>query len=260
MTSPSASATPLRPSLRHAFGGVWRLTHPGFSRPGQLLRLAGLLAGFALLTVTSVRTADTSVFVDWAVRYITFLLPLMAFVSGGGAIRDDLKPDTVDYVFTRPLSRPAFVLFKYTAHVAGLQVSYLLALGVLLGVGAYRQVPGLPAALPLLLLAQVLAIGVFTAFGFLCGTITARYLVVGMTYGSIVELGIGSIPTQLSRLSLTHHLRDLLQPLASTTHAVPSSSPLTSTVLVLLVAAIMLALAAFIFGLRELAGGRPKES
>ena len=259
MTSPSATATPVPPNLLHAFSGVWRLTLPGFTRPGQLLRLTALLAGFALLTLVSVRTADAAVFFEWAIRYLTFLLPVMAFISGGGTIRDDLKPDTVDYVFTRPLPRPAFLVFKYTAHTAGLQASYLLALGVLVGVGAYRQVPGLMAALPLLLLAQVLAIGVFTAFGFLCGTITARYLVVGMTYGSIVEIGIGSIPTQLSRLSLTHHLREMLQSLTSAS-ALPSSSPLSIAVLLTLVAAVMLALSAFIFGLRELAGGKPKES
>ncbi|MBK8476028.1 MAG: hypothetical protein IPL39_06850 [Opitutaceae bacterium] len=261
MNPPAIRTAPFTRSLRHGFGGVWRLTLPGFARPGQLLKLAALLAGFALLTLTSVRTAEASVFFEWTIRYLTLLLPVMAFISGGGTIRDDLKPETVDYVFTRPLPRPAFLVFKYTAHTAGLQASYLLALGVLLGVGAYRQVPGLLAALPLLLLAQVLAIGVFTAFGVLCGTLTARYLVVGMSYGSIVEIGVGSIPTQLSRLSLTHHLRDLLQPLASTALAVPPGpGPFTTTVLLVFVAAAMLGLAALVFGLRELVGGRPKES
>ncbi len=261
MTSNTTRATPLAPSLRHAFGGIWRLTLPGFTRLGQLLRLAALLAAFALLTLVSVRTADASVYFDWAIRYVTFLLPVMAFISGGGIIRDDLKPDTVDYVFTRPLPRPAFLVFKYIAHTAGLQACYLLALGVLLGVGAYRQVPGLLAALPLLVLAQVLAIGVFTAFGFLCGTLTARYLVVGMTYGSIIEMGIGSIPTQLSRLSLTHHLRDMLHPIASTASGtLPNPGPLSTILLLLFVAAALLSLAAVLFGLRELAGGKPKES
>lgn len=261
MTSPAAPAPSLSPNLRHAFGGVWRLTLPGFLRPGQLLRLAGLLVAIALLTLATVHPAEASVFFEWATRYLTRLLPVIAFIGGGGAIRDDLKPDTVDYVFTRPIPRPTFVLFKYLAHTAGMQASCLLALGVLLGVGAYRQVPGLLTALPVLLLAQVLAIAVFTALGFLFGAITARYLVVGMAYGSIVEIGIGSIPTQLSRLSLTHQLQTMLQSVGTNVSAtLPAQSPFVTTVLLGIAAAAMLALAAFIFGLRELSGGPAKET
>ncbi len=261
MNAPAVRATPLAPGLRHAFGGVWRLTLPGFARPGQLVRLAGLLVALALLSLASVRTPEASAFFDWTIRYLTLVLPVIAFIGGGGAIRDALKPDTVDYVFTRPLPRPAFLFFKYVAHTAGMQAGCLLALGVLLGVGGYRQVPGLLAALPLLLLAQVLAITVFTALGFLCGTLTARYLVVGMTYGSLVELGIGSIPTQLSRLSLTHQLRAMLQPLdsgAATT--LPAHGPVATTLVLLLVTVAVLATAAVVFGLRELAGGPAKET
>jgi ABC-2 type transport system permease protein len=258
-----AAPRPIPPCLRHAFGGIWRLTLPGFVGPGRLLRLAGLLAGLALLTLATTRQANPHSFFDWLIGfYLTFLLPVLAFISGAGAVRDDLEPATVDYVFTRPVPRPAFVVFKYLSHLAGIQASSLLALGVLVGVGVFRQVPGLLAALPLLLLAQVLAVAVFTAFGFLCGALTTRYLIVGMTYASVVEAGIGSIPTQLSRLSLTHHLRAMLQPLAvAASHpALPAAGAVPTTGLLLLVSAVLLGVAVLVFSQRELASGKPKES
>jgi ABC-type transport system involved in multi-copper enzyme maturation permease subunit len=262
MNSPAAAPRLAAPRLRHTFGGIWRLTFPGFLRRGRLLRLAGLLAGLALLTGATVRTADATVFFDWTIRYLTFLVPVLAFLSGAGAIRDDLKPATVDYVFTRPVSRPAFVVFKFLSHLTGLQANGLLALGVLLGIGVFRHVPGLGAALPLLVLAQVLAVGVFTAFGFLCGTLTPRYLIVGMIYAGTVEIGLGSIPTQINRLSLTHQLKTMLAPLATSAAgpASPAQGPATTAALLLLVSFVMLAASAIVFGQRELAGGKPKEN
>ena len=104
-TSPARSPTP---SLRHAFVGVWRLTLPGFLGAGRLLRLVGLLAGLALLTLATTRQSNPGQFFDWTIKfYLTFLVPVLAFITGGGAIRDDLKSETVDYVFTRPIPRPA---------------------------------------------------------------------------------------------------------------------------------------------------------
>lgn len=263
MTSSAIRATPPTPNLRHAFGGVWRLTFPSFCSFGALLRLAALLAGLALITLAATRHPGTHTFFDWTVKfYLTFLLPVLAFLSGAGAVRNDLQSATVDYVFTRPLPRPAYLAFKYLAHTAGVQAHALLALGVLLAVGVFRQVPGLLAALPLLVVAQMLAVGVFSSFGFLCGTLTARHLVLGLAYGGVIEVGIGNIPTQLSRLSLTHQLQSMLLPLSSATvpGALPAQGMLATSTLLIFIAAVMLALAAFVFGLRELAGGRPKDS
>ena len=53
------------------------------------------------------------------------------------------------------MRRPAFVLFRFLAHVACTQFEFLLALAAVVGIGAYRQVPELWAAVPLLLLAPL---------------------------------------------------------------------------------------------------------
>ena len=130
---------------------------------------------------------------NWvATFYVCFVVPILSFISAGGVARDDLKADAVDYIFTRPVRRPMFVLFRYVAHVACTQLDFLLALAVVVGVGVSLNVPGMMAAVPALLVAQACAIVAFSAFGFLCGMFTSRYVIVGLLYGSIVEVGIGS--------------------------------------------------------------------
>ncbi|MFT3828474.1 MAG: hypothetical protein QM691_02090 [Opitutaceae bacterium] len=260
MTPSLVSSRPL-PALRHTFGAVWRLTFPGFLAAGRVLRLLALLAGLGGLTYAATRHGSPGDFFDWTTKfYLTFLVPVLAFVSGGGAIRDDLKPQVVDYVFTRPVRKPVFVAFRYLAHMAGLQLNFLLALGMLLGIGALHHTPGLATAVPCLLLAQVGAVGVFTAAGFLCGALTTRYLIVGMLYGALVEVGIGNIPTQLNRLSLLHHVQSLVRPLSTGTLGTSLAQPAFTAALLCSLAVAMVAVAAVVFGLRELAGGKPKEN
>jgi hypothetical protein len=138
----------------------------------------------------------------------------------------------------------------------------LLALAVLVAVGGIRQVPGLATATTSLLLAQVLAVMAFSAFGFACGAYTSRYLIIGIIYANLIEMGIGNIPTQLNRLSMTHHLRTVTSSLLhqQTEGRTPSDSLLTSTGALILFSLIFLALSAALFSLREATGAKPKES
>ncbi|MEO5960060.1 MAG: hypothetical protein ABIZ49_02490, partial [Opitutaceae bacterium] len=177
-------------------------------------------------------------------------VPVIAFINAGGTIRDDLKPTSVDYVFTRPVGRSAFMVFRYLSHVACAQVDFLFGLLVVTGIGIYRGVPEFAAALPSLLLGQMLLVAAFSAFGMLAAMLTSRYIVVGLAYGAIVELGVGQIPTQLNQLSMTAQVRGMLH--ALTPAAGTASGALWATAVLLAFAAGMLAIATVIFTLREL--------
>jgi ABC-type transport system involved in multi-copper enzyme maturation permease subunit len=159
----------------------------------------------------------------------------------------------VDYVFTRPVRRPAYLAGKYLSHLVCTQLDFLLPFAVLLAVGLSRHIPGLGAAAPLLLLGQAVTIAAFSAFGFLCGILTSRYVVIGLVYAATVEAGLGNIPTALNRVSLTHHVRAMLAPLAGHAGA-DAEGPLAATLQLLLWSAAMLTLAAVVFSRRELAG------
>lgn len=261
--TPTAQSTGVLPDWRHAFGGVWRLTARRFLSSGQWLFIAAMLALLAVLSFAAVRHASSRQFFSWTIEfYLTFLVPIMAFLSGAGSIRDDMKAGTVDYVLTRPLRRPAFVVFKYLCQLACIEAIYLLPFGVLLCVGLVRGTPGLFSELATLLLAQVLTVPAFMALGLFCGVLTSRYLVIGILYAGIVEVGIGKIPTQLNRISLLHHVEGMLQGVRADAglNAVPGESVWTAAAVLLSVSAALLLIAALLFSLRELTGGRPKET
>jgi len=260
LPKPFETATP---HWRRTLGGIWRLTYGRYLAPANLGILAGLLGVLALLALSGIHHGNAEHFAAWSVHfYLVFVVPVLAFLTAAGLIQDDMKSATVDYVLTRPVRRPTFVLFRYLAHTACIQLQCLLGLGVLLVVGVARQVPALASMAPSLLLAQILAVTAFGALGFALGAFTHRYLVVGIFYASIVEVGIGNIPTQLSRLSMTHHVRTIA---SSSWHLNASGagqleSVPTSIGTLLVFSFVMVAVAAGLFSLREAAGTKPKEA
>jgi ABC-2 type transport system permease protein len=251
------------PDWRRALGGVWRLTYGRYLAPANLGILAGLLGLLALLALSGIHNGNAEHFTEWSVHfYLAFVVPVLAFLTAAGLIQDDLRPATVDYVLTRPVRRPMFVLFRYLSHTACIQVQCLLGLGVLVAVGVFRQVPGLAATAPSLLLAQILAVTAFSALGFALGACTNRYLVLGIFYAGVIEVGVGNIPTQLNRLSMTHHVRTIA---GSILHLEGKGSAqlesLPAAIAVLLVFSLaLIAVAAGLFSLREAAGARPKDA
>ena len=58
--------------------------------------------------------------------------PVIAFVAGGGMIREDMKAGTVDYVLTRPVRRPVVVLARFVSQLVCLQVIHLVVLTALM--------------------------------------------------------------------------------------------------------------------------------
>jgi ABC-type transport system involved in multi-copper enzyme maturation permease subunit len=260
LPEPIPTATP---SWQRALGGIWRLTYRRFLAPQQLGILAGLLGLLGLLALAGVHNGNAEHFAQWSVHfYLTFVVPVIAFLSAAGLIQDDMKSATADYVLTRPVRRHAFVLHRYLAHTACLQVQCLLALGVLVAVGMFRQVPELASTAPSLLLAQVLGVAAFSALGFAFGAYTSRYLILGIFYAGVIEVGIGNIPTQLNRLSMTHHVRTIASSilhLRSRGTSVADSLPASLGTLLVL-SLLLVAVAAVFFSVRETAGTKPKDA
>ncbi len=251
-TSSDFAATAPTANLRTAFGGVWRLTAPKFLTARSLGATLGAVVALGAACYASALHQPQHV-LTWVMNsYFSLLLPLIAFVSAAGALRDEMRASTVDYVLVRGIPRPAFVAFKFVAHVVGTELQFLLALAALLAIAGYFRVPQLAASVPTLLLVQVFLVLVFSGFGFACAAVTSRYVVVGLIYGAVVEIGVGQIPTQLNRLSMIHQARVLLEPLAAHASAPAWSSMLATCGVFAVVAAVSVAIAAAVFALREL--------
>lgn len=269
----NASAFPaprVTPNSYRAFGGMWRLASRRYGKPGFWLTLLG---GLALLTLLSLLMAGPSPgrphgnVVGWAAGfYFGLIVPLLSFVFAGSATRDDLSPASIDYVLTRPVPRPLQVLFRYLTQMACAQFDFLLAFGVIVAVGIYRGTPNLLEALPVLLLAQVLTIAVYSAAGVLCAQLSRWYIIIGLAYGALIEIGVGVTPTQLNQISLLRHLRSLTQSLtgeggmmAATAVSEPLGTPATIAILIGFIA-FALAVSAALFSCKEFSGAAGKES
>jgi ABC-2 type transport system permease protein len=241
------------------FGGVWRLTARGFLVPSQGLGLLALATFVGLLAYTASGPGMTSRFYGWVTDfYILFLVPVLAFISSGGVMRDDLKSTATDYIFTRPLPRALYVAFKFFAHTAVLQLTYLFVLLIALGVAAFRGVPGLLPMAPGLVLTSALVALAAAGFGFFFGALTTRYVAIGLAYAGLVEVGIGKIPTQVGQLSMMRHARTLLEALAESSSS--SAGAFGAAVALLVFAALTVGVAALLVHRREFAGERAKDA
>jgi hypothetical protein len=61
-SSPALLATPAAPSLRNAFGGIWRLTFRRFLAPSQWTIPAILLAVLTVIAFATVRDGNEHLF------------------------------------------------------------------------------------------------------------------------------------------------------------------------------------------------------
>jgi ABC-2 type transport system permease protein len=266
MTPDSTWPAPqVAPNALRALGGIWRLAARRYATAGHWLTVAGLMVILFLISpsATPGRAAAAAEYVPWIARvYVCFIVPVLAFLLGAAAIRENLGSATADYVLTRPVRRPAFIAFRYLAHVACTQIDFLFGLAVLGGIGAFHGVPGLASALPLLLAGQVLAILAFTALGFLCGIITSRYVIVGLIYGAAIEVGLGNVPTQLNQFSMLRQLLGLLRPVLRESVGGATTTLGTPAIVAVLMAfsAAALAATALLFTLKEFTGSAGRES
>lgn len=258
-TAATFSPSRVTPNLRHAWGGTWRLTYRQLLQPGHGLTLAIGLGVLAFLFAAGARWGRPTEFLNWVCGfYVTFLVPALAFISAGGAMRDAMKSNSIDYVLTRPMPKPAFVGFKFLAHTLCAQINFLVAFAVVAGFVIAHQTPDAGVVLAQLLYGQVLMVTAFSAFGFLAGTITARYVIIGLGYAGIIEAGVGQIPTQISQLSMSHLMRNTLTPLLQNIPSTTAPTLLWATTVVGLFTFIALSTAVAVFTLRELSG--PAES
>jgi len=153
----------------------------------------------------------TAPFYHWLIDvYFFILVPLNCVRMCGALIRDELDADTLGFLTTRPLSRARLLLIKYISQTAWLQLWMLAQTLLLFAAGGLRQIPALGNLLPLFVAAQFLAIFSWGALGLFLGQISKRYMALALVYGSIVEMGIGRIPTNINTLSLMRHLKTLL--------------------------------------------------
>jgi len=200
------------------------------------------------------RWSRTRPFYHWLIDfYFIVLLPLNCVRTCGGLIRDELQADTLGFLLTRPLSRARLLIVKYLSQTAWLQIVVLVQALLLFAAGHLREIPALGALLPLFLATQFLAVFAWSALGTFLGQLTNRYMAIALVYGVIVEMGIGSIPTNINTISIMRHLQTLLahNPVVQNVHLWSDKGAPLSIGALVLATVVFLSIAALLFTVKE---------
>ena len=80
-----------------------------------------------------------------------------------------------------------------------------------ISMGGVKQVEGLGGLLPMMLFTQILAIFAWSALAALLGLVHQRFVVIGILYWLVVEMGLGMVESSnINQLSILRHVHTLM--------------------------------------------------
>jgi ABC-type transport system involved in multi-copper enzyme maturation permease subunit len=247
----------IRPAFLGALKGMWLLTWRRKISLRQLpLHLASLLA-IPTLAYFVLDAANPNTYYWFIGLYLQVILPFFCLSVFGDLIREEIQGNTLVFFTTRPVTRAQLLLTKFVCLLAWVEV---LALGnslCLVLVGMIYHLEQMASLAGYLLSTQSLAVLAFGSLSALLGLIQKRFLVLGVIYGFVVEVGIGQIPTNINTLSMTRHVKTLMG-----NHSVlgpyfnwsPEGTG-TSVLALLIASGLFLAAASLLFSFREFLHG-----
>src|SRR2546428_6633808 len=146
--------------------------------------------------------------------FLQVVLIFVTIVQAGLLIRKEIDDDTLPYLLTRPISKPAVVLYKYLGYVVAMFV--LLVPPLVVAYGVTEAYAGSSFGADLDVLGAFLAVTVLGGLAYgalftLLSVATRRPLFVGLMFGFVWEGVVGSIPGDVPKLSVIYYIRSVLQ-------------------------------------------------
>ena len=179
-----------------------------------------LLAAVPLLLTLSLAAARIATFdillfqVLMVPLFFQVVLIFVTLVSATTLIRDEIEDNTLPYLLTRPISKPAIVSYKYLGYLVAVLI--LLVPPIVLAYGVTEAYVGatLSADLDVLsgfLVATALGSAAYGALFLFISVLVRKPLAVGLLIGFVWESIVGSIPGDVPKLSVIHYLRSILK-------------------------------------------------
>ena len=179
-----------------------------------------LLAAFPLILTLSLAGAriesfDIILFQRFMVPlYLQVVLIFVTLVNATALIREEIDDNTLPFLLTRPISKPALVAYKYVGYL--IAVLPLLVPPVVLAYGVTEAYGGLgfTADADVLwgfLATTILGTAAYGALFLFISVMVRRPLAVGLLIGFVWESGVGSIPGDVRKLSVIHYLQTILK-------------------------------------------------
>lgn len=254
-----------RASAREVFAFFFFLgRRGGKARAFALLGLIPVALAVVVRIVMHGRSEDAmAVFTEiLMVFFLQFYIVILSLFFGTSIVAEEIEGRTLPYLVTRPLTKPGIIAGKFAAYslLMFLMVTVNLALSYFIMNGYRLERASLYLAF--LRYVAVLGLGIlaYTALFAFLGTVLRRAIMVGLVFGFGWENVIQYFPGSTQRFSLVHYLKSLLpyQPQAGGAghlrlllFRLEPTSPLVAALTLAAVTAVFLALACWIFRMKE---------
>jgi ABC-2 type transport system permease protein len=146
--------------------------------------------------------------------FLQVVLIFVTLVNATTLIREEIEDNTLPYLLTRPISKPAVVLYKYIGYLIAVLVLLVPPIVLAYGVTEAYQGNGLTANLDVLdgfLVTAVVGSAAYGAVFLFISVLVRKPLAVGLLFGFVWESIVGSIPGDVPKLSVIHYLRSVLK-------------------------------------------------
>ncbi len=146
--------------------------------------------------------------------FLQVVLIFVTLVNATTLIREEIEDNTLPYLLTRPVSKPAVVLYKYIGYLLAVLVLLVPPIVLAYGVTEAYQGTALGTDLDVLggfLIATVVGSAAYGAVFLFISVLVRKPLAVGLLIGFVWESIVGSIPGDVPKLSVIHYLKSILQ-------------------------------------------------
>jgi len=206
-------------------------------------------------------TRDLAVFSNVIMGFnLQFLILVLSLFYGTSVCSEELEGKTLTYLTTRPASKTAVIVGKYSAYVVSLTAIVAVNVIAAFVILNFHRASDLSAWLAMLRGLGVLVLGIlaYTAFFTLVGTFLKKSILFGLFFGFGWENVVQYFPGSTQKFTIMHYLKSLL-PAGSTgggrlsflMFRLEPSPPGAAVAMLLFLTALFLSLACLVFSKKE---------
>lgn len=190
--------------------------------------------------------------------YLQFLILILALFFGTSVCSEELEGNTLTYLTTRPIPKPALILGKYAAYTV--LICFMTVIGVFVSFFVLNMNDLLNISLYKILFRDiaVLCLGIicYTAFFTFIGTFLKKSVMFGLVFSFGWENVIQYFPGSTQRFAIAHYLKSLLPAPSGGRFSfllfrLEPTSPGMSVFMLFLITSIFLGLACLLFSWKE---------
>jgi len=146
--------------------------------------------------------------------FLQVVLIFVTIVPSTALVREEIEDNTIPYLLTRPVSKPAIAGWKYAGYLATAVALLLPPLAISYAITQLSAGDPLSSDLDVLYafsLAAVLGAAAYGAFFLFLSLLVRRPLAVGLLFGFVWESIVSLLPGNVPLLSIIHYLKSIIK-------------------------------------------------